>query len=157
MKRSLAVCAWILLLVVIVPLIAATVSLSGVTGLTEGSGITLTLSAPNIIIALNTAYVPSHAMLQAGKDLFCDSPNTNPANTYTCSLSASAVLTVYTTGAAFLLRPGVSSTAGSTLNIDNLGLKTIFQKDGTSQITTQLTAGQAQWVWYDGTNFRLMY
>ena len=43
-----------------------------------------------------------------------------------------------------------------TLNIDNVGLKNIKKIDGTTDPGGTFVAGQPQWVFYDGTVFRLM-
>lgn len=108
-------------------------------------------------LTLNTAVVLTDANASAGKAWYCKSPS-SAVNAYTCSLSAASALTAYTEGMFLLLNPIVTNTGASTLNVDGIALKAILQKDGINQLTPgQLTAGQAVWIWYDGSSFRLMY
>jgi hypothetical protein len=108
-------------------------------------------------LSFNTAVVLTDANASAGKPWYCKSPASNPLNVYACSLSAVSALTVYTEGMFLLLNPGANNAAGSSLNVDGVGLVAILQKDGTPLSAGQLIAGQAVWIWYDGANFRVMY
>jgi len=105
--------------------------------------------------SLNTAVALTNANAQANKPWFCSS--TNGTTAYTCSLSASAALTSYTTGMWLMLI--VDTTSNSTqpsLNVDGLGIKNITQSDGATAPTTgQIVAGRPYWIYYDGTVFRL--
>ena len=109
-------------------------------------------------LSLNTAVLVTNFNASAGKPWYCKSSGSDPINAYTCSLNAAAALTSYTDGMFLLLNAGTTNTGPSTLNVDGVGLAAILQKDGASQLTAgQLAAGQAQWIWYDGRAFRLMY
>jgi|SRR5579871_35387 len=109
-------------------------------------------------LSLNTAVVLTDSNASAGKPWYCKSAGNDAANTYTCSIRASASLTAYTEGMFLLLNPNATNIGSSTLNVDGVGAVAILQKDGTSQLTSgQLKAGQAVWVWFDGQSFRLMY
>ena len=108
-------------------------------------------------LTLNTAVVLTDANASAGKPWYCKSAPYSAINAYACTLNAAATLTAYTEGMFLLLNPGVSNTGPSTLNVDGVGLTAILQKDGSQLVARQLTGGQAVWVWYDGSNFRLMY
>lgn len=109
-------------------------------------------------LTLNTAVVLTDANASAGKPWYCRSAPSSGTNAFTCSLNAAAALTAYTEGMFLLLNPGTSNTGSSTLNVDNVGLVAILEKDGINQLVAgQLTAGQAVWLWYDGRAFRLMY
>ncbi len=108
-------------------------------------------------IAYNTAVILSDANASAGKPWYCKSPPSNPLNVYTCSLNAASALNAYTEGMFLLLNPGANNAAGSTLNVDGVGLTAILQKNGVTLSPGQLVAGQAVWIWYDGANFRLLY
>lgn len=105
--------------------------------------------------AVNTAVILSNANAEAGKTIYCAS-TTGTGSAATCSLSAAAALTVYTVGQPFLLNVDTTCATSCTLNIDSVGLKSIKKKDGTTDPGGVLVAGQAQFVWYDGTVFRLV-
>lgn len=108
-------------------------------------------------LSFNTAVLLTDANGSAGKPWYCKSPPSNPLNTYTCSLRAASAITAYTEGMFLLLNPGANNAAGSSLNVDGVGLAAILQKNGNPVAAGQLVAGQAVWIWYDGANFRLMY
>lgn len=116
-------------------------------------GFGMSLSSGNI--ALNTGVALTIATEQAGKTKFCSS--TNGTTTYTCSLSASAALTSYTTGQPFLLSVDTTCAATCSLRVDSLSTNPSITKiDGTTPPGGALIANQAQWVYYDGTVFRLL-
>jgi hypothetical protein len=63
----------------------------------------------------------------------------------------------YSAGQAFLLNVDTTCASSCSLNIDGIGVITITQKDGMTAPGGALVAGQAQFIWYDGTVMRLMY
>lgn len=99
------------------------------------------------------ALVPTHDTIH-GNENFCVSQNGTTA--YTCSLP-NRQLPAYSAGQAFLLLVDSTCSASCTLSIDLAGTRTITKNDGVSQPAGRLVAGQAQWVWFDGVVFRLMY
>lgn len=120
-----------------------------------GSGILCSGSGLGVTCTFNTAILPTHAVIQSGAETYAVS--SNGTTTYTASLSATAVLLVYTTGQSFLLNVDTTCASSCSLNINGLGAKTITKKDGSTAPGGALVAAQAQFVWYDGTVFRLMY
>ena len=123
-----------------------------------GTGITATCSdnpgknRVDCSHSFNSAVVATHDSVHANEN-FCDS--TNGTTLYTCKLSPK-VLTQYALGMAFLLRADATCPTGCSLNIDNLGPKAIKQADGSTDPRGALVAGQPQWIFYDGTVFRLL-
>jgi hypothetical protein len=104
--------------------------------------------------SLNTAVALTIATSQAGKPDFCISINGTDA--YTCSLNAAAALTAYTIGMHLTLNADTSNTGAATLNVDNVGLKSIKQPDGITDPTTgQIVAGRPITLYFDGTVWRL--
>jgi hypothetical protein len=104
--------------------------------------------------SLNTAVALTIANSQAGKADFCNS--TNGTDAYTCSLSASAQLTAYTTGMHLTLNGDTTSVGAASLNVDSLGTKSIKQSDGVTDPTTgQIVAGRPITLYFDGTVWRL--
>jgi len=63
----------------------------------------------------------------------------------------------YSVGQVFLLNVDTTCASSCSLNIDGLGAISVKEKDGLTDPTGTLVAGQAQFVWYDGTLLRLMY
>jgi hypothetical protein len=102
--------------------------------------------------SFNTALIPTHDTVHANEN-YCAS--TNGTIGYTCRLPNKA-LTSYGAGMTFVLNVDVDCTASCSLNIDNVGLKNIKRIDGTRDPGGALSAGQPQWIFYDGTVFRLM-
>jgi hypothetical protein len=102
--------------------------------------------------SLNTALIPTHDTLHANEN-YCASAN--GTFLYTCRLPNKA-LTSYSAGMTFVLNADVDCAAACSLNIDNVGLKSIKKNDGTTDPGGALSAGQPQWIFYDGTVFRLM-
>jgi hypothetical protein len=102
--------------------------------------------------SFNTALIPTHDTLHANEN-YCASSNGTLG--YTCRLPNKA-LTSYSAGMTFVLNVDVDCAAACTLNIDNVGLKNIKKSDGTTDPRGALSAGQPQWIFYDGTVFRLM-
>jgi hypothetical protein len=102
--------------------------------------------------SFNTALIPTHDTLHANEN-YCAS--TNGTFLYTCRLPNKA-LTSYSAGMTFVLTVDVDCAASCSLNIDNMGLKNIKKIDGTTDPGGALVARQPQWIFYDGTVFRLM-
>jgi hypothetical protein len=105
--------------------------------------------------SLNTAVALTNANAQADKPWFCNS--TNGTTSYTCSLSASAALTSYTSGMWLMLVADTTNTSSQpSLNVDTVGVKSITQSDGATVPTAgQIVAGRPYWMYYDGSVFRL--
>jgi hypothetical protein len=123
-----------------------------------GTGITATCSdnpgrnRVDCSHSFNSAIVATHDSVHANEN-FCDS--TNGTTQYTCKLSPK-VLTQYALGMTFLLRADATCTAGCSLNIDSLGPKAVKKTDGSTDPGGSLIAGQPQWIFFDGTVFRLL-
>ena len=103
--------------------------------------------------SFNTALIPTHDTIHAN-ETYCASSNGTTG--YTCSMPNKA-LPSYSVGQVFLLNVDTTCSASCSLNIDSLGVLTIKEKDGTTDPTGTLVAGQPQFVWYDGTIIRLLY
>jgi hypothetical protein len=105
-------------------------------------------------LALNTAVALTIPTERSGAPIFCDSKSGTAV--YSCSHTSTAALPAYSTGMFVLLRVNASNTEACTLNIDDLGPKSIKQKDGvTDPAPGQIIPGQFYWAFYDGTVFRL--
>jgi hypothetical protein len=103
--------------------------------------------------SFNTALIPTHDTIHANES-YCASSNGTTA--YTCSMPDKALL-AYSVGQAFLLNVDTTCTSSCSLNIDGVGVISIRQKDGVTAPSGTPVAGQAVFVWYDGTVIRLMY
>jgi Collagen triple helix repeat (20 copies) len=103
--------------------------------------------------SFNTALIPTHDTIHANES-YCAS--SNGTTSYTCSMPNKALLS-YSAGQVFLLNVDTTCASSCSLNIDGLGAISITEKDGVTNPTGTLVAGQAQFVWYDGTFLRLMY
>lgn len=103
--------------------------------------------------SFNTALIPTHDTIHANES-YCAS--NNGTTLYTCSMPDKALLS-YSIGQAFLLNVDTTCAAACSLNIDAVGVKSIKKKDGVTDPGGTLIAGQAQFVWFDGTVIRLMY
>ena len=79
----------------------------------------------------------------------------NGTTQYTCRLPNRA-LTSYRAGMTVLLNVDTDCLRDCSLNIDQVGLLNIKKPDGTTDPGGTLVARQPQWVFYDGTVFRLM-
>jgi hypothetical protein len=143
-------------------------AVTGITtlNLTSGNGILWTCTpAPcagangvlNIAAAVNTATVVSKLTLQSGVCDFVVSSNGTSGYTYKFGPAGCQALTAYTRGMHFRLTVDVTNGAGNcSLNIDNVGLKSIKQADGlTDPIAGSLLPGREYPIWFDGTVFRL--
>jgi hypothetical protein len=100
----------------------------------------------------NSAVVVTHDTVH-GSESYCNS--VTQTTSYTCRLRYKA-LPFYAEGTTFLLNVDTSCIAACSLNIDNLGVVNIKKIDGTSDPGGALVAGQPQWIFHDGTVFRLM-
>jgi hypothetical protein len=103
--------------------------------------------------SFNTALIPTHDTIHANES-YCASSNGTIG--YTCAMPDKALLS-YSAGQAFLLNVDTTCAGSCSLNIDGVGVITITQKDGVTAPGGALVAGQAQFIWYDGTVMRLMY
>ena len=103
--------------------------------------------------SFNTALIPTHDTIHANES-YCAS--SNGTTSYTCVMPSKALPT-YTLGQTFLLNVDATCASSCSLNVDGLGVKTIKKKDGVTDPSGALVAGQAQFVWFDGTVIRLMY
>jgi hypothetical protein len=81
--------------------------------------------------------------------------STNGTTLYTAKAPGSA-LTSYQLGDTWLLDVDTTCSGSCGLNIDGIGVIDITQQDGSTAPTGQLIAGQARWIWFDGTVFRLV-
>jgi hypothetical protein len=103
--------------------------------------------------SFNTALIPTHDTIHANES-YCASSNGTTA--YTCSMPDKALVS-YSVGQVFLLNVDTTCASSCSLNIDGVGLVNIKQKDGVTAPAGTPVAGQAVFVWYDGTIIRLMY
>jgi len=103
--------------------------------------------------SFNSALIPTHDTIHANES-YCAS--SNGTTSYTCSMPDKALLS-YSVGQVFLLNVDTTCASSCSLNIDGLGAISVKEKDGLTDPTGTLVAGQAQFVWYDGTLLRLMY
>jgi hypothetical protein len=102
--------------------------------------------------SVNSAVLGTHDTVHSNEN-FCNSATQTTA--YTCTLPYKP-LGSYLAGMSFLLNVDTTCAASCTLNIDRVGLVNIKKIDGTSDPGGTLVGGQPQWVFYDGTVFRLM-
>jgi hypothetical protein len=109
------------------------------------------MSRVDITPALNSVYVPTFNQLHANPN-FCDS--TNGTTAYACNLAVPLI--GYARGMVFLLAVDTTCATSCTVNFGGLGPITIYQPDGVTAPNGLLIAGQAKWIWFDGTVFRLV-
>jgi len=102
--------------------------------------------------SLNSALISTHDTVHANEN-YCSSSNGTTA--YTCRLRYKT-LTAYNTGMTFLLLADTPCNTSCSLNIDNQGPVTIKMIDGTTDPRGTVVPGQPQWIFYDGSVFRLM-
>jgi hypothetical protein len=101
--------------------------------------------------SVNSAVLVTHDTVHSNEN-YCKS--STKTTSYTCTLPYKK-LTSYLQGMTFLLDADSSCVTSCSLNIDNLGLINIKRNDGMDP-GGALVAGQPQWVFYDGTVFRLV-
>jgi hypothetical protein len=100
----------------------------------------------------NSSLIPTHDTVHANES-YCSSAN--GTTSYTCSMPDKA-LTTYAAGMVFLLNVDTTCSAACTLNIDGNGTVSVKQINGTTDPGGTLIATQPQWIFYDGTVFRLL-
>jgi hypothetical protein len=100
----------------------------------------------------NYAVVPTHDTIYANEN-YCYS--SNGTTLYTCHLPFRA-LKAYRPGMTFLLNVDASCASSCSVNVDDVGIVTIKKNDGTTDPAGSLVAGQPQWIFFDGTVFRLI-
>ncbi len=100
----------------------------------------------------NSAVVATHDAIHSNEN-FCWS--TNGSTQYSCKLPFKAGL-AYQTGMTFVLVANATCSGACSLNIDSLGPVSLKRSDGTTDPGGTLTAGEPEWVFYDGRVFRLM-
>lgn len=100
----------------------------------------------------NSALIATHDTVHANEN-YCFSSNGTTG--YTCRMRYKTI-TAYSTGMTFLLVVDESCNAACTLDVDRLGAVNIKMIDGTTDPRGTLISGQPQWIFYDGTVFRLM-
>ncbi len=100
--------------------------------------------------AVNQAVVLSVDNAEAGLDKFC--PSSNGTVAYSCTLSIKSPV-AYSRGMTLTLFADVPCTVGCSLNVNNLGTKSIYKADGVTAAT--VTVGP-HIVFFDGTIWRLM-
>jgi hypothetical protein len=131
----------------------ATLNFVSGTGIVQACTNNVGASRVDCTPSFNTALIPTHDTIHANES-FCASSNGTTA--YTCNMPNKALGT-YTTGEVFLLEVDATCSTACSLNVDNVGIKSITKKDGVTAPGGTLVAGQAQLVWFDGTVIRLMY
>ena len=131
----------------------ATLNFISGTGIVQSCSNNVGASRVDCTPSFNTALIPTHDTIHANES-YCASSNGTTG--YTCSMPDKA-LVAYSTGQVFLLNVDTTCATSCSLNIDGVGPKTITKKDGVTAPGGALVAGQAQFVWYDGTVIRLMY
>jgi hypothetical protein len=102
--------------------------------------------------SFNSAVVPTHETIH-GNENYCFS--SNGTTSYVCRLPNSA-LTSYRAGMTFVLNVDTDCLKDCWLNIDDVSRVNIKKADGSTDPGGALRAMQPQWVFYDGTVFRLM-
>ena len=80
---------------------------------------------------------------------------TGSANTYTLSVDSNVIYGALFAGVRISFKVHVNNTGSSTLNVNNLGAKTIKKPNGNNLSAGNLKAGSVYTVVYDGTNFIL--
>jgi hypothetical protein len=141
----------------------AVIGTAAVVNIKQGTGVVLSvipdpaINGSDIVVSANTAALATHPAVQSGAETFC--PSSNGTTAYTCSFAGTQALQSYTLGMHVFLFPDVTCAAACTLQIDQNAYPkaavSIKQKDGTTDPGGLLIAGQGQWIWYDGTVFRL--
>ncbi len=102
--------------------------------------------------SFNSAVIATHDTVHANEN-YCFSSNGSAA--YTCRMRYKT-LTGYNAGMTFLLVVDAACDKSCTLNIDNQGPVSIKMIDGTTDPRGTVLPGQPQWIFYDGSVFRLM-
>jgi hypothetical protein len=114
----------------------------------EGASVNRITCAPSF----NSAVIPTHDTVHNNEN-YCFSTSGTPD--YTCRAPFKAI-TAYQPGMAFVLVADAPCTSACTLNIDSAGTVNIKRSDGLTDPGGALSAGEPQWVFYDGRVFRLL-
>lgn len=92
------------------------------------------------------------AIMSAGSTFYTDS---GIADAYVLSgVGFKSVPNLYFTGMQVRFFPGASNTGACTVNVNDMGVKNIKARDGTSTpAALAITAGRESWLTFNGTNF----
>ena len=131
----------------------ATLNFISGTGIVQACVNNVSASRVDCTPSFNSALIPTHDTVHANES-YCASSNGTTG--YTCSMPDKALVS-YSAGQVFLLNVDTTCATSCSLNIDGLGTISVYQKDGMTAPGGALVAGQAQFVWFDGTVMRLMY
>ncbi len=131
----------------------ATLNFISGTGIVQACANNVSASRVDCTPSFNSALIPTHDTVHANES-YCASSNGTTG--YTCSMPDKALVS-YSAGQVFLLNVDTTCATSCSLNIDGLGTISVYQKDGMTAPGGTLVAGQAQFVWFDGTVMRLMY
>lgn len=103
---------------------------------------------------VNTAYVATHASLQARQSVRCNSTEAS-AGAHQCNLTP--LLATITQGIVLDLVPDVDIVGEATLSVDLFDAKSIKLHDGTTNPAAgDIPAGALTPIWYDGTVWRVL-
>lgn len=80
--------------------------------------------------------------------------DTGTANAYV--IAPSPAITAYVAGERFTFKATNANSGASTINVNSLGVKTIFKNVGTALVTGDILANSIYNVVYDGTNFQIL-
>jgi hypothetical protein len=112
-----------------------------------------TLNSIDCTYTANTAYTPTIDRVHHNLNFL---QSFNGTTAYTAKAAGTALL-ANQVGDAWLLEVATTCTSTCTLAIDTAsGPITIKQADGVTSPNGTLIAGQARWIWFDGTIFRLL-
>lgn len=118
----------------------------GLSGADAGAGSTYTLS-------LDTAVAETRANLQGGDSVYSVTAGTSTA--YTAALSPTATSDLYSNGASIRIKMDEASGDCPTLNVDTLGARKVYKRNGTSAsacVTTgELRADQTYTLVYNSS------
>lgn len=102
------------------------------------------------VFDVNTAVIPSHALIQAGGPVKCVSATGNA--TMTCTVTPT--LTAYTSGGTCLiLTSNFANVTTATLNVDTIGAVSVLGPFGSALAAGDIPANQPVHVCYNGTAF----
>jgi len=123
--------------------------------LSAGSGISLSESATNEQISIQSTFVPTITnLLEGNNTTFIDSSGTTA---YVASPTAGCSNYVLTSGSIVWVVPGTNSTTSASLTACGQALKSIKKTDGVTDPGTTITAGQPFPAYYDGTVWRDLF
>lgn len=123
--------------------------------LSAGSGISLSESATNEQISIQSTFVPTITnLLEGNNTTLIDSSGTTA---YAASPTAGCSNYVLTSGSIVWVVPGTSSTTSASLTACGQALKNLKKIDGVTDPGTTITAGQPFPAYYDGTVWRDLF